>query len=59
MKQALIACLLMALVGCQTIGPKAAGRATGTAVYLGYAKIAEQKDDAFRAKVNALWTEVN
>ena len=45
--------------GCQSIGPSAAGLATGKAVYLGYSKVAEKKDDAFTGRVNALWAKVN
>ena len=45
--------------GCQSIGPQAAGQATGRAVYLGYSKVAEKKPEAFTNQVNALWAKVN
>jgi predicted site-specific integrase-resolvase len=45
--------------GCRTIGPQAAGQATGRAVYLGYSKVAEKKPEAFTNQVNALWAKVN
>lgn len=62
MKRNMILLLILSaavFTGCQSIGPQAAGQATGRAVYLGYSKVAEKKPEAFTNQVNALWAKVN
>jgi len=62
MKRNILLLLILSVTlftGCRTIGPQAAGQATGRAVYLGYSKVAEKKPEAFTNQVNALWAKIN
>lgn len=55
---AVVACVTFS--GCSSVfNANAAGQATGAAIYIGYTKVAENKDQSFKDKVNALWAEVN
>lgn len=54
--------LTMLLSGCLITGsvdPYDHGYAVGTAVYAGYAHVAENKDESFKAAIAELWVKVN
>lgn len=51
--------LFISCISFTSISPYEHGYAVGTAVYAGYSKIAEGKDDAFHAKMSMIWRKIN
>lgn len=56
-----VACaIVVSATGCSSVfNATTAGEATGAAIYIGYTKVSENKDQAFKDKVIVLWSEVN
>lgn len=51
--------LLISCVSLTSISPYEHGYAVGTAIYAGYGRVAEGKDDAFHNRMAILWRKIN